>query len=396
MKHSARLSYLLCFLFASNQAWALDAIEIATLNQYLGADLTPVLTASSPEAFNAALVDVLTEVAQSDFPARAETQARAIAKRSPAIVGLQEVWLLSCIDANPADNLGCEDPDIADAFVDHLALTLDALTAIGFSYYPAAVVNNLDLNPGIPFFINNVGALLVAVDRDVILARDDVDTVIVDLTSICSKPSEDGCNYQVTASATTPAGDIPIERGFVAVDAMIGNRNYRIFNTHLEVKGEDVGNPLFTFYQAAQAAELIAIAATTPPDRTLLVLGDMNSSPDQDNIPGSFPPPFEDGIVTPYNQFANVEGAYGDYYDIWALRPGKVPGYSCCQKEDLSNHRSALSERIDMIFSWEAPAKVKQARVLGDKVSSKTAPPGQGLWPTDHGGIAAWIQFPTD
>ncbi|MGR9043936.1 MAG: hypothetical protein ACU83N_01490 [Gammaproteobacteria bacterium] len=396
MNRLARMSCLISILFSSHPASALDDIEIATLNQYLGADLTPVLTASNPEAFNAALVDVLTEVAQSDFPARAEAQTQAIAKRSPAIAGLQEVWLLSCIDANPADNLGCEDPDIADAFADHLTLTLDALTATGVSYYPAAVVKNLDLSSGIPFSINDVEALLIAVDRDVILARDDVDTDIVDLTSICSKPSEDGCNYQVAASATTPAGDIPIERGFVAVDAMIGNRNYRIFNTHLEVKGEDVGNPLFTFYQAAQAAELIAIAATTPPDRTLLILGDMNSSPDQDNIPGLFPPPFQDGIITPYKQFANVEGAYGDYYDIWALRPGKVPGYSCCQKEDLSNHQSALFERIDMIFSWDEPAKVKQARMLGDKVSSKTAPPGQGLWPTDHGGIAASIQFPTD
>ena len=393
MNRFSRWSCLACILFSSQQVWALDKITIATLNQYLGVDLTPVLTATGAEAFNTALLDVLTRTAQSHFPARVETQANAIAKYSPEIVGLQEVWFLACTDSDPTDTLGCEDPAIADAFVDYLELTLKALTANGSSYYPAAVVKNLDLSAGIPFFINGTGALLAAVDRDVILARNDVDTSVVDLASNCSKPSADGCNYQTVASATTPAGDIPIERGFVAVDTVIGDRNYRIFNTHLEVKGEDVGDPLFTAYQAAQASELIAMAANTPPDRALLVIGDMNSSPVQNNIPGPLFPPFENGIITPYKQFANGEDAYGDFYDVWALRPGKVSGYTCCQSEDLTNHKTSLSERIDMIFSWEEPAKVKQARLLGDKVSSKTNPPGQGLWPSDHGGIAASIEF---
>jgi hypothetical protein len=70
-----------------------------------------------------------------------------------------------------------------------------------------------------------------------------------------------------------------------------------------------------------------------------------------------------------------------------------VPGYSCCQQDDLSNHKSQLRERIDVIFSKEAPSKVKKARVLGAKVSDKTSPRGHGLWPSDHGSVAAEFQF---
>jgi hypothetical protein len=46
-----------------------------------------------------------------------------------------------------------------------------------------------------------------------------------------------------------------------------------------------------------------------------------------------------------------------------------------------------------MIFSAEVPAKVKQVRIVADKVSDKTRPPGRGLWPSDHGGVTGDLQF---
>ena len=44
-----------------------------------------------------------------------------------------------------------------------------------------------------------------------------------------------------------------------------------------------------------------------------------------------------------------------------------------------------------MLFSLEVPSKVKKARVIGAKVSDKTGP--FGLWPSDHGQVAAELQF---
>lgn len=319
MKQLSRFSICLCFLFYAHLALALDEIEVVTLNQYLGADLAPVL-AAEPEAFNDALVGVLQKVSASDFKARVLEQARMIAKRSPQIIGLQEVWDLTCIDPDPRPEFGCDDPSIANAFDDHLDLTLaalnntpEALRKKGINYEVAATVKNLDVV--IPFNINGKDVYLVAVDRDVILARLDVQVAKVDWSAyqsfgLCTKPSVDGCNYQVVAPVESLG--IDIERGFVAVDATIGNKVYRIVNTHFEVKGEDVGMPEFTFYQAAQADELLQTLDMTTPTDYLMVLGDMNSSPEQMDIPGVFPPLFVTGITTPYHQFVD-----SGYHDVW-------------------------------------------------------------------------------
>ncbi len=91
MKQLSRFSICLCFLFYTHLALALDEIEVVTLNQYLGADLAPVL-ATSPEEFNDALVGVLQKVSASDFKTRVLEQARMIAKRSPQIDPLVRRW----------------------------------------------------------------------------------------------------------------------------------------------------------------------------------------------------------------------------------------------------------------------------------------------------------------
>ena len=104
----------------------------------------------------------------ANFPARAQRQAELIARRLPDLVGLQEVWDLTCVDEAPA-GAGCDHPSIAGAFVDHLEATLDALDALGVDYEPVAFVRNLDTTTatlegaplgGIPFVIDGVPALL--------------------------------------------------------------------------------------------------------------------------------------------------------------------------------------------------------------------------------------------
>jgi endonuclease/exonuclease/phosphatase family metal-dependent hydrolase len=377
-------------------------MEVMTLNQALGADLGSLLE-EPPSELNAALVDLLEDLVATNFPARAQRQAELIARRLPDLVGLQEVWDLSCEDASSSDDQGCEHPSIAAAFVDHLEVTLDALAAEGADYEAVATVRNLDtttatLNSsplgGIPFVIDQVPALLTSSDRDVILAR--VDTVIdpVPVSFPCLE-SEDGCNYQAAApvALTTPSGDLELDfrRGFVAVDATVRGKDYRFVNTHLEIHEPAPGIPASRFFQAAQAAELIGtLELTTPLGLTLIVVGDMNSSPEHEPVPGPLPlpEPFDMAIVPPYMQFVDA-----GYTDIWTLRPGAVPGFTCCQDPDLSNKRSKLSERIDMIFSLEPPANVKQARVVGDRASDKTPPPGPRLWPSDHAGVVAGLQF---
>jgi hypothetical protein len=383
-------------LLASAPALAEDSIDVMTQNQYLGADLTPIITAPDGPSFNLAVIAALQEIAANDFPARAQQLAELIADREPELVGLQEVFEFSCDDLPDPGIGGCA--AFAGALNDHLGLTMDALEA---DYDVAAVVENLNFTT--PVFLNadfDPDILVTIIDRDVILAHGDVTTekLVGSYTNggLCGLPirnpffgdigpeflestiSEDGCNYTILAPAILPDGSIlPIKRGFVGVDAMVDGKTYRFVNTHLEVMEPDAGNPDSAIFQSAQSFELLATLGHIPSNGSGdLIVGDINSSPD-DEV--GFPP---------YAQFVAA-----GYTDPWDLRPGNEPGFSCCQEADLSNQQSILGERIDVIFSFEVPNSVKKARVLGTKIPDKTPPPGIGLWPSDHGSVAAELRY---
>jgi endonuclease/exonuclease/phosphatase family metal-dependent hydrolase len=299
----------------------------------------------------------LEQMAANNFPERAVAMAAEIVEKNPPLIGLQEVY-------NFMKNGENQEPP----FRDYLSDLLQALEDKGASYYVAAIVENLDLSLPIDT------ALVRLIDRDVILAREDVETEIVDLTSLC-RQSMDGCNYKFVLEANSPIlGTIAIERGFVAVDTDYG----RFFNTHLEVQFPAPDNPFSAFFQSAQAMELIglinALNIIDRPAGPVIVVGDINSSPEYESIPG---------IVSPYMQFINAW-----YVDVWTLRPGNPKGFTCCYEEDLSISED-LYERVDMIFSDLEPSRVK-ANVVGNDKADQTP---SGLWPSDHAGVVVRIEF---
>jgi len=393
-------------------------IEVMTQNQYVGADLIGVV--SEPD-FNAAAIEFLQIRAASLPSERASALAALIDKRAPALVGLQEVYLFTCVEPVPIpdDFKGCEDPSFAGAFTDQLA---DTLAALGGKYVEAATVVNLDFPkaldlpppysffPGLPIQVGDVTILIRVVDRDVIIARTDVPVQKIDFTelqflddAICELPSADGCNYHVVASQNItiwlpmppPGGPlmeitrtVRFERGFVGVNAMVGGKPYRFINTHLETRLESFG-PAGRYFQTAQAYELHSILGALQlfaPNPKQIVVGDFNSDPrDVEEIPG---------IVPPYQIFA------ADHTDVWTRRPGAstgqgapLMGLTCCQDEDLGNFKSAMYERVDLIFSLGLPRKVQNARVLGDSVSDKTRPISMGVWPSDHASVATKLTY---
>jgi endonuclease/exonuclease/phosphatase family metal-dependent hydrolase len=135
------------------------------------------------------------------------------------------------------------------------------------------------------------------------------------------------------------------------------------------------------YYQSVQAMELLGILQATPSaGQPLIVVGDFNSSPDD--------VPLAPTVPTPYVQFIMA-----GFHDAWALRPGTLAGYTCCQAPDLLNRHSALSQRIDLLFAFEYPTKVRHAEVLGTTAAAKTPPPGDRLWPSDHGALIGELQF---
>jgi hypothetical protein len=339
-------------------------VQVMTQNQYLGANLAPVLQAAAdndPIAFNAAIIKALGEIAANRPVERMAAQAALIDQRRPLFVALQESYIFACTDPTGAGR--CANPAIAGAFSNYLDLTLAALHG---AYAAAATVVNLDVVVPVYVDASSYPILLSVVDRDVILKRAGTAAAPVDFGCIGFE-SGNGCNYQVAL----PAGPFVVRRGYVGIDTNLDGADYRIVNTHLEVKDA----PIPPEVQSAQAFELTNVLMATPSGRSLIVMGDLNSSP-------------EDALPLPYAQFVAL-----GYTDTWLLRPGNVTGQTCCQAENLANRQSALSERVDMIFTYEPPAGVKQARVLGDTVSAKTRPHGLGLWASDHGAVAVGLQF---
>ena len=363
-------------------------IEVMTQNQYLGANLNPIIEAGSaipfdPAAFNAAVVGALAQIAGNLPRQRFQALGAVIAERKPHLVGLQEMFKFEC------EGAGCADGMVAGAFNDHLEGTLEAL---GNAYVPVAIVENLNIT--LPIQTGTGGAFVTVLDRDVILARSDIAADVTPVAFPCGYPSADGCNFTFVGAVTLAGQTVRVERGFVGVDATVGGKAYRFINTHLEVRDPEAGNPYSRAVQSAQANQLMVTAiGTLPFGRELIIVGDINSDPRDEVLQGPLPPEL---ATPPYMQFVE----WGGLTDVWTKRPGATTGkgaplvgFSCCQDEDLGNLKSALSERIDMIFTLTAPLKVLDARLLGESVGDKTMPKGGGVWPADHASVAARIQF---
>ena len=369
-------------------------ITVMTQNQYLGADLTPIVAAESPLEYNLAVLDALSAVAANNAPERVQALADTILEQNAHLVGLQEMFRFDCVESGTM-------PDACSLFTaatnDHLQLTLDV---VGDDYYLAGVVNNLTIPdaefglPGLPVFLDAdliPDVFIQVLDRDVILARSDVPTTVAALPCLSAKASEDGCNYSTIAEADALGETISIQRGFVAVDAEVNGQHYRFVNTHLEVQfpAPEQDAPLI---QAAQATELIATMTLFPPPAgaNLIIVGDINSDP----LHPVFQTSFGEMAYPPYKQLQMGLSVWGDplsasYTDIWSLRPGKPPGHTCCEAADLSNNLSNHDERIDVIFNLQPPVRVK-ANVLNNDSEDKTT---SGLWPSDHASVVGKLFY---
>lgn len=390
-------SFLLATLLLPAVLWAgppgKPDIVVMTQNQYLGADLTPIIQAGDPVEYNLAVLEAIAGVAANNTPERIEALAQSILDRAPHLVGLQEVYRFECIEAGTA----WSDCGLFDAAMnDHLALTLAAL---GSEYYVAGSVNNLDL-PGLPVYLNadlEPDVFISVLDRDVILARSDVDATPVPFPCdlFGQVESADGCNYDFVAETSLPDGSpLEILRGYVAVDAGIGGAYYRFVNTHLEVQ-YPAPTPDAPLVQAIQMTELIGALLFTPMPvgARLVMVGDINSDP-LHPVFQPFLPASDLAVFPPYQQLTTGVDLFGlplapAFADAWLLRPGKPRGHTCCQAADLSNHASILYERIDGVFMLPAPLRVK-ANVLDSETGDKTP---SGLWPSDHASVVARLFY---
>ena len=82
-----------------------------------------------------------------------------------------------------------------------------------------------------------------------------------------------------------------------------------------------------------------------------------------------------------------VDFSLAGYDDVWTELFPSLPGLTCCQAELDNNPVSQLYQRIDLILT-RGPVGTQNIALFGANPASKTA---DGLWPSDHAGVAAQL-----
>lgn len=306
-------------------------VRVASYNLYLGADLRVMFAVQSPADMERAAAVVHQQVLATDFPARAELIASLLVREQVDVVGLQEVARWKRIVE------GVGGGEQAEVWLDFLDLLVAALCRAGEHY---------DVHAHTPSFhgVSRVpgGEQLAVTGHNAVLVRG---------ASGLRVTGESTGRYRHTLAIPTgmPDAVVHVARSWGWVDTEVGGRPVRFVNTHTEAWNAEIRD--------AQRDELLA--AIGEPGFPVVVLGDLNATPDRVGMPE-------------------------EYVDAWSAAGDGGPGATCGQAADLANAESSLVSRIDYVFV--RGAAVTGCRVVGGEPGDRTA---GGLWPSDHAGVVA-------
>jgi endonuclease/exonuclease/phosphatase family metal-dependent hydrolase len=339
------------FVSSSEFCVTLLPLTLMTQNLYLGADLSPIFVATTPQEFVAAVGSAYNKIQASNFVERANSIANEIKQTRPDLIGLQEVSLLRT--QSPSDGPITPATNVS---LDYLQILLDALNVRGLNYEPIVVQTAFDAE--VPGLISGSLVDLRLTDREVMLARADNKDFTLSNTQ--------GAQFAANFTITTPLGSISIPRAWVSVDVTFDKGDKaRIVSTHLEPLLHPQLSPII---QGLQADELLNGPGNTK--LPVVFIGDFNSK--------------ADGTGTPtYSKIIDA-----GFIDAWNIR-GKGNGFTCCQAENLLNPISSLDERLDLVL-FRGDFKVKDIELVGDSQNDRTL---SGLWPSDHAGVVATLKL---
>jgi endonuclease/exonuclease/phosphatase family metal-dependent hydrolase len=321
-------------------------VKLMTQNLYLGSDLVPVLTATTLPQLLAGAATVYRQVEANDFPTRARALAAQIRDADPLVVGLQEASKWSTGDPGVLD--GPRTPATQVTY-DYLELLLAALAEEGIPF--DVYETRLEFDAEVPSLL---GYDVRLQQRDAILVRSGLPAT--ELTVVGSAQGDFAANKPIAVAGSA----IPVHRGWSSVDVTANRRTLRVVNTHLE--------PVDASLRVSQATELVAAGGPTDAAIPVVLVGDLNSGP----VPAA--PAAYEAILA------------GGFRDTWAEIAPTDPGLTCCQAPDLRNATSQLDRRIDVVLIDAGVAL--RARRYGADPDGRTA---NGLWPSDHAGVAVAI-----
>lgn len=323
-------------------------LTVMTRNMDTGSDFGFVLSASTPAQVLLGVTETFQEIVGSDIAQRAAGIAAEIQAQQPDLVGLQEVTEL---------RTGPLGGPATTVVADSLQSLLAALAQRGQHYTAIAVQQNADVEvPALDQSFNFFDVRLT--DFDAMLVRSDLPVSQLKLQGVQQ------AHYRAELVFPILEQNIPFPRGWIAVDAKLRGKDYRVITTHLEN---------FSFaIQEAQAIELLNGPANT--DAPVVLAGDFNSDADSGNpqLNGSYNILIDAGFI-----------------DAWRILHGGEPGYTWpLHGEDPFTPLSAPNQRIDLILakSGNKGIEADSVALVGNTLGDLT--PG-GLWPSDHAGVAA-------
>ncbi len=254
----------------------------------------------------------------NNFPARAAAVAGETATAGgPLLIGLQEAEIISA----PGGTL------------DYAQILINALAAQGLHYAEAGVHTGFQVS----------GAGFSLTDQEVVLARTDV-----------AGFTATGTGHTFVNNVTL--GGVPLQRGYVLVNASLDGVPFEFVSTHLD----ETHSPA----NAAQAGEIIQQLDTVAEPQ--LVVGDFNANPSE--------PTYADMLAA---GFTDVTAAFG------------AAGPTCCQSPDLDNPVSQLTNRYDYVFE-RGLSSLDLALLVGNTTPFEGTQP---LWPSDHAGVIAEVDL---
>jgi hypothetical protein len=333
---------------------AVGELTVMTRNLDFGADLGPIVAATTEFEFVSAVAAAFTQAQATDFAGRARAWADEIEQARPDLIGLQEAALWRT--QTPADF--SPTPNATTVEADLVGLLLAELRSRGLKYEVVIAQTGYDIEaPGL-FPTGFVDVRLT--QREVILARKSAGLRLT---------NAQGGQYAAFVTVPTIIGaPVALPWAWASVDVTRGGQTLRFATTHLD--------PISGVAQRLQADAFMAGpgAARLP----IIWVGDFNSDADGTIITG---------VPSATATYASIIAS--GYADAWTARHPSDPGFTCCQATDLLNPISTLSERVDLILT-RGPFHVGKASPIGDQASDQLP---SGLWPSDHAGVVVNLEL---
>lgn len=322
---------------------------VMTRNLDDGTDYGSLGSATSVSQFIAAATADWQEVQASNPPERAAAVAHEIAVARPDFVGIQEapLWRTGPLFSPHA-------PSATTVVYDVTQSLLDGLTVQGAPYMVVATTTNLDFE--VP---TALGYDVRYTDRTVLLARSDLPTSQLKLSNVQAQ------QFATNLTIQSVVGPLTIPESWIAVDATVRGKTYRVVTTHLQSGAPPI--------QLAQASELLQGPANTP--LPVVLACDCNSDA-------------ANSVDPTYATYASLIAA--GFVDAWSAAHPSDPGYTWPLHLEDPVGPSTPFQRVDLVLA-RGVAGVVAAEQVGGEPSDLTP---TGLWPSDHVGVVAQLQIP--